>query len=427
MVAPEIADIALEGPPKLTRSFRRLWWAAGISASGDGLVVVAIPLLAVSITRSPLLIAGVTAANRASAALAALPGGVLADRVNRRWLMVACNVIAGLMLAGLVAAMSFSRADLPMLYAVSVVLAASDVIYELAAQAYVPTLVDDRVLPKANSRLQVMTGSGEQFAGPAVGGVLFSVARRVPFVADAISFFASALLVGTTRSPLSGTTWLPSGTAKDAPGRRAPRETSWAEDFRQGFRWFKRERSVQLVAAVVSSVVFAQFMVLGIMVVYGTRTLHLSSTGYGLYFASASLLGVLTGFWAHQVTHRLGAGKAIVWGFGLLVASYVGLGFTKSVVLAVFAFGLQDVGTVIANVGAITARQRLIPTHLYGRVVSIHRLAVAGSMPLGALLGGVIAGVAGTSVAFVMAGGLVLAFLAILGPALQNSLSTLRP
>jgi hypothetical protein len=329
------------------------------------------------------------------------------------------------MLVGLVAAMTFGQANLPTLYAVSVVLAASDVVYQLAAQAYVPTLVDDRVLPKANSRLQLMTNSGEQFAGPAVGGLLFSVARRIPFVADAVSFFASALLVGTTRPTFFGTTRLPSDAANDALGQPAPRWASWADDFRQGLRWFKRERPVQLVAAVVASVVFAQYMVFGIMVVYGTRTLHLSSTGYGLYFASASLLGVLTGFWADQVTHRLGAGKAIVWGFGLLVASYVGLGFTKSVVVAVFVFGLQDVGTVIANVGAITARQRLIPTHLYGRVVSIHRLAVAGSMPLGALLGGVIAGVAGTSVAFIMAGGLVLVFLSILGPALQNSLTAL--
>ncbi len=466
-------------------AFRRLWWAAGISSSGDGLVLVAMPLLAVSLTRSPVLIAGVTAANRAAAALSSLPGGLLADRVDRRRLMVACNLVAGAVVAGLVAVMSSGTASLAMLYVVGAVLAACDVTYELAAQAYVPAVVGREQLPKANARLQVVANSGEQFVGPGVGGALFALAQRVPFVVDAVSFFLSAVLVRASRPrPAAAVAGGGSGGARgslaapgaDAPAALAPTDgapahgtctsatsalgpgpadgapsappastdgavappgrapgpgqpgagtgrSTWSGDFLEGWRWFRRERPVQLVAGVVASLVICQYMVFGILVVYATRMLHLTSTGYGLFYGFASLLGVLAGFGADRVTRHLGAGRAILVGFSLVVVSYLGLGFTRTAVLAVFVFGLQDVGTIIGNVGAITTRQRLIPTHLYGRVVSIHRLAVAGAAPLGALLGGVIAGAAGTSTAIVMAGGLELVFLSLLGPALVRSLS----
>lgn len=428
---PERCDVpaggeqARRGQRRLGVAFRRLWWAAGISSSGDGLVLVAMPLLAITLTRSPLLIAGVTAANRGSAALSSLPGGVLADRVDRRRLMVACNVVAGLTLGGLVAVMSVGVVDLAMVYVASAVLASCDVTYGLGAQAYAPALVSGDLLPKANARLQLVTGSGEQFVGPGVGGALFSLARRVPFAADAVSFFASALLVRSSRPKSPGAASSPPASA--AVSRPVPGRNSVAADFLEGWRWFKRERSVQLVAAVVATLAFCQYMVFGILVVYGTRTLHLSSTGYGLFYGFASLLGVLAGFGADQVTRHLGAGRAVLIGFGIVVVSYLGLGFTRTAVLAVFVFGLQDVGTVIGNVGTITTRQRLIPTHLYGRVVGIHRLTVAGAAPLGALLGGLIAAATGTSTTIVMAGGLELVFLALFGPALLRSLAARGP
>ena len=109
---------AAEVPPPPTRrrplgkAYWRLWWATGISASGDGLVAVALPLLTVTLTRSPLVIAGVTAANRAGAAIAALPAGMLADRMNRHRMMVLCNLISGVALLGLVAFMTLGSADL---------------------------------------------------------------------------------------------------------------------------------------------------------------------------------------------------------------------------------------------------------------------------------------------------------------------------
>ncbi len=128
----------LSGRRGLGAPFWRLWCATGISGSGDGLVTVAIPLLTVALTRNPLIIAGATAANRAAAAIAALPAGLIADRVDRRRLMVACNLVAGAALMTLVVAMTFGSADLLMAYLVAIILAPCDVTFTLAMQASGP-------------------------------------------------------------------------------------------------------------------------------------------------------------------------------------------------------------------------------------------------------------------------------------------------
>ena len=111
--------------------------------------------------------------------------------------MVACNLTAGVTLLALVAAMTAGWAELVMLYVVAIVLAACDVTYTLAVQASLPDIIPTDRLGVANGRLIAVEGAGEQFIGPASGGVLFSLARRLPFFVDGISFFVSAWLVRT--------------------------------------------------------------------------------------------------------------------------------------------------------------------------------------------------------------------------------------
>lgn len=458
--APDSGPIVLPGRRRLGAPFWRLWSATGISGSGDGLVAVAIPLLTVTLTRNPLVIAGATAANRASAAIMALPAGLIADRVDRRRLMVACNLVAGAALSGLVVAMTLGSADLAMVYLVAVVLAACDVTYGLALQAAVPMLTSSLdQLALANGRLMAVEGAGQQFIGPGTGGFLFSLARRLPFFGDGLSFFVAALLVGSSfpRAPrrglharrpgLASSLELGRGDDRGAggagardpgvvdvrepgpPGRyerpdvRGRHRSGWAAAFREGVRVFRRERSLKLLAATVSSVAFCQFMVIGVLVVYGTRTLHLTSTRYGLFLAFASLVGVPGALSAGVLQRRFGAGRLIVGGAFAATLSYVGLSFTRSGVLAVFVLGLQEVGVAVANVASVTARQHLVPRALLGRVSSVHRLGVAGAAPFGALVGGFIASVSSAPVTMLAAGLTMMATLALLAPALLRSLA----
>jgi MFS-type transporter involved in bile tolerance (Atg22 family) len=178
-----------------------------------------------------------------------------------------------------------------------------------------------------------------------------------------------------------------------------------------------------MLAATVSVLAFSQFMVIGVLVVYGTRTLHLSSTRYGLFLAVASLVGVVGAFSAGALQRRFGGGRLIVWGAGAAALSYVGLSFTRSAVVAVFVLGLQDFGVAVANVASVTARQRLVPRNLLGRVSSVHRLAVLGAAPFGAVVGGVVASVSNAPDAMLAAGLILGVLLAILSAPLLRSLA----
>ncbi len=503
--------------------FWRLWFATGISGSGDGLVTVAIPLLTVALTRNPLIIAGATAANRAAAAIAALPAGLIADRVDRRRLMVGCNLVAGAALMTLVVAMTLGSADLLMAYLVAIILAPCDVTFTIAMQASVPAFARyPEQLGVANGRLMAVGGAGQQFIGPGSGGYLFALARRLPFFADGVSFFISALLVSSslprarreglhvrrsgryvadlrdpppepyvadlrdpppapyvadlrdpppppTDAPADGGTDTraegdhdaaayesaagpagaetyqpapgPSGVSARLPGSaddfelgtaagredlakaRGRHRSGWVAAFLEGLRVFRREPSLKMLAATVSSLAFCQSMVIGVLVVYGTRTLHLSPTRYGLFLAVASLVGVVGAFSAGALQRRFGGGRLIVWGTAAAALSYIGLSFTRSAVLAVFVLGLQDFGVAVANVASVTARQRLVPRNLLGRVSSVHRLAVLGAAPFGAVVGGLVASVANAPDAMLVAGLTLAVALAILSPRLLRSLT----
>jgi MFS family permease len=457
--APDGANTQRARRGSLGAAFRRLWWATGISASGDGLLAVAVPLLALTLTRNPIVIAGLTGANRASAAVAALPGGLVADRWDRRTVMVICNVVAGVTLFGLLAAMTVGWAQLVMLYVVAIALSACDVIYTLAVQASLPDVISPDRLAVANGRLIAVEGAGEQFIGPAVGGILFSLASRVPFFADSISFFVSALLVrsglprdaqheqpsGTGAGEVSRNGARPHNAVADerlndeplnkANGRAVPVDAQpgslrsprprprWVADLRQGIRAFRHERALELLATMAALGALCQTMVFAVLVLYGKQTLHLTSTGYGLFLAFAAAIGVAGANLSGHMQGRFGSGQLILGGLSLSVVSYIGLAFTHSPVLAVFVFGLQEVGTVAANVGSVTARQQLIPSRLYGRVGSVHRLVVLSASVVGALLGGLIASASSVAATMLTAGVLLGVATVVIGPWLARTLA----
>jgi len=421
---------------RLGRPFWRLWWASGISGSGDGLVAVALPLLTVTMTRNPLLIAGVTAVYKASAAVTSLPAGVLADRVDRRLMMMGCNLVAGAALVLLVVAMLLGVMDLAMVYLVAVVLAVCGVAYTLAMQACFPDVVSSpELLTEANGRLIAVQGAGEQFLGPGSGGVLFALSRKLPFFLDSVSFFVAAWLVKIAIPPARSRGLhaapallrVPAGDDRPAaPGLHWRRRPSLTSDLADGWRLFRRQPALKLLAAVVASVSFTQSIVFGLLVLYGTRTLHLGSSGYGLFLAFASSFGVAGAFSAGRLQRRFGTARLIVGGCALAAVSYLGMAFTHVAVLAVFMFGLQEIGVAVSNVGSVTVRQRLIPRKVYGRVASIHRLIVTGAAPVGAVLGGVIASVSSVPTALLVAGALETVMLVLLAPLLMRALAAER-
>ena len=273
--------------------FWRLFAGNGISSVGDGLVLVAFPLLALTLTTSPVLIAGVAVAGRLPALLLSIPAGALVDRVDRRRLVMLINTVRVVALTAFTGAVLAGHDTLVSLYATVFVLGTADMMFNVATQACLPAMVVPDELPRANGYLATAELSGEQFIGPAVGGIAFGVGRALPFVGDAVSFVASLFLV---RSALPETI-------------HQRQKRPFARDIKEGLVWFLRNPLLRLLAVVVASLAFCQAMVFAELVLYGTRQLHLSHTAYGLFFAGAAAGNVIGALLAGRVLPQMGTGS----------------------------------------------------------------------------------------------------------------------
>lgn len=363
-------------------------------------MLVAFPLLAVTLTTSPVLIAGVAVAGRLPWLLVSLPAGALADRMSRRRLVAIVEVARAIVMLGLGVVIVTDRVSLAALYLSAFLVGVFETAFSAATRAAVPSLVSDAGLPRANGYLLASETSGKQFAGPAVGGLLFAASPALPFLGDAMSFAGSAVLLNRA---------LPR-TAAPSP---AP-STTLAGDVREGLAWFRRQRLLRLIAFTVTTLAFCQSAVLSILVLYGLQVLGLSDAGYGLFLAVGATGDVLGSLLAHRAHARLGPGRAILAASVAAATGYLILAATDNVVVAVVGFALEAVAVALGNVATLTLRHQIVPTELFGRVNNAFRMCVFGVMPLGALAGGLTAARLGVQETLVAAAVLQLSVTALI-------------
>ena len=177
---------------RLQRSFSRLWVGFTFSSTGDGLILGAVPLLAVVINPHPLAVSAVVAADNLPWLLLALPAGAFADRFNQGMLMALSNTFrAGVILIAALLILS-DRMNLLFLILVVLLNAGARAVYYSSFQAMVPALVDSDSLERANGLLTGTESGTEHLAGPVVGTWLFAVGKAIPFLADSVSLVLSA-------------------------------------------------------------------------------------------------------------------------------------------------------------------------------------------------------------------------------------------
>ncbi|MDQ6696675.1 MAG: MFS transporter [Actinomycetota bacterium] len=374
--------------------------ATGTSSLGDGLVSVAFPLLAVTLTRDPLLIAGVAIAGRLPWLLISLPAGALADRMDRRRLVAVVETTRAIVLLGLGVTIAFGQATLVMLYGAAFVVGALETAFAAATRAIIPSLVRDAQVPRANGYLLAAETTAEQFAGPGVGGLLFAWAPAVPFLADAASFAGSAALL--TRA-------LP-GSAIQSDSS----STTLMEDVRASLRWLRGQPALRVLALIVSTFAFCQAMVLSVLVLYGLRVLGLSKTGYGLFLSVAAIGDVLGSILAHRIHASIGAARTVAAAGIAAACGYLMLASTTTIAIGALGCTLEAFAVALGNVATLSLRHKLIPTELFGRVNNAFRTCVFGVVVVGALAGGVLTTRIGIRSTFLLAGGVQLLLTALL-------------
>jgi MFS family permease len=374
----------------LGRDYWRLWWASTVSSAGDGAFEAALPLLAVTITRDPRLVAVVTAATYLPWLLLSLPAGAVVDRYDRATLMWRAQAIQAAVVAIIAVLIVFREAGIEVLAAAGFLLGSAEVIFSNAAQSVLPALVPPELLAKANGSQQVSLTVGESFVGPPVGSLLFAAAAALPFGLDAASFAGSAALVAT----------LP----RTRPAPEHAKRPAIRAQIAEGLRWLVRHRLIRVVAVLLGIYNFANQMGQAVLVLLATQTLHVSTRGYGLLLAASAVGSVVGGLVNPVLTRKLGLLLSLVLPGVVDAAAFVGIGLAPDAVVVAALLAVQGFSVAMWNVVTVTLRQQTVPGHLLGRVNSVYRMLGWGLMPLGALAGGFVAHAAGLRAPYVVAG-----------------------
>jgi MFS family permease len=359
--------------------FRKLWTANAISNLGDGVTFVAGPLLAASLTRDPLLVAGLAFAQRLPWLLFSLVSGALVDRLDRRRLMATVDVARCLLLGLLGVAVLLDAATIPLLYAVFFAVGVAETLFDNASVSILPSVVARERLPKANGRLLGARVVAEDLAGPPLGGVLFAAAAAVPFLLDAGTFAAAAALVAAMRGRFR----------VERPEEAPP--TTLRSEIAEGVRWLWRNRLLRILALAIGLMNVTLMATASILVLYAKERLGLGPAGYGLLFSSMAVGGIAASLVVERIVGWLGPATTMRVGLLIEASTHLVLALARSPLVVGAILALFGFHAITWNVTSISLRQELVPERLLGRVNSAYAVFSSGGTALGAVVGGLLA------------------------------------
>jgi MFS family permease len=372
----------------LGSGFRRLWSATAVSNLGDGILLVGFPLLAVELTRSPLRVSLVSTLATVPWLLVALHAGALADRYDRRRLMVGAMVLRVAVLAALAITAVIGLFTLPVLYLAVLALGVAEVFADTTAQSMLPTLVGRDRLGAANGRVIAAQTVANDFLGGPVAGVLVGVGAVLVVGAPAALYGLSAALLLTLQGSYR------------PPSRLA---ASLRHDITEGVRYLVKHRVLRGLALLAGLLNLAGAAYLAVFVLWAVgdgSAVGLSPQGYGLLMAALAVGGTAGALLTERLVRMGGAPRvlrsaAAILGPVLLLPIWLP---TAAVAAASFvAIGFVSSATKVV---VVSLAQRLIRDELLGRVNAAYRLIGLGSMPLGALLGGTLGSALGLALVF---------------------------
>lgn len=379
---------------RLGTGFARLWTAGAISNLGDGVALAALPLLAARLSDSPTTVALVAAAGALPWLLFSLVGGAIADRTDRRRTMALVDTFRFVVMGLLAVAVATDVVTIPLLAITAFALGMAETVFDNASAAILPSIVTEDRLEAANGRLEGAQIVGNQFVGPPLGAWLFAAAAGMPFALDAASFLAAALLVLTVRGSFRP--------ARDVSA------TTVRHDIAVGLRWLFAHRLLRSLAIALGILNFAAMATTAVLVLYARHVLGLSNTEFGFLITAEATGAVIGSLVAARLSARLGQGRAlVVTAVGMAISLLVpGLASQPVVVAVALAFG--GASALVWNVLTVSLRQSIVPDALLGRVNSAYRMIGLGTMPLGALAGGLLADAFGLRAPYLIGGAAIL-------------------
>lgn len=344
---------------------------------------LALPILAALTLNASAVEMGILAASGTIPMLLfGLIAGVWVDRLHRQRLMIMTDIGRAIVLLAVPIAAWFNLLHMEMLYTVAFIMGILSVFFDIAYQAYLPALVQREQLTDANSKLEV-SRSAAQITGPGLAGVLMQLGSAVPAtIIDALSFIISAVCLSLIRIPES------------TPVTREQQQRFWSE-ISEGLKIVGTNPMLRAIAGCTGTANFFGHLLLAVLVLYMTRELGAGPTMIGVVFASGNIGFFVGALMAGRVPARLGIGRTLIGApllaaVGALLIPFARGSVDVAIPLLIGAQFLGTLGGTIYSITQLSLRQTITPDRLLGRMSATMRMIVLGTVPLGALLGGVL-------------------------------------
>jgi MFS family permease len=360
------------------RNFRLLWIGETVSAVGNAMAMVGVPLLAVTVLKaSTFAVSALTAAAYLPWLVIGLPAGVWVDRLSRRPLMIVCDVASMLLYASLPAAAWLGVLTIWQVSVVALLAGMANVFFATAYQVYLPSLVTAAELIEGNAKLQGSASAAGIGGRGAAGLAAQVVGAAAALLFNAASFVVSAACLLFIRAE---------------PALRPARAmTTVRAEIAEGSRFIARDPYLRpmTIYSTISNMAFGGVMAL--VVLFLVRVVGLGAAAVGLLMALGGIGGVVGAVVVGRVATRLGTARVLL--FSALGAGLFGLlipltGPGAGVAFYVIGWAVDAAGIAMGSVIAASFRQVYCPPSMLGRAIASMRFLGFGSVPFGALAAG---------------------------------------
>ncbi len=366
--------------------FARLLAAGSISSLGTGVHLLAIPLLAASLTTDPRVIAALAAAASVPSLLLALPVGAWVDRSHRGRLMVGGDLACAAVLGILVALMLSGRLELWHLFTLSAGLGVAELVFGTSSFALLPSIVSKRNLVEANGYLSTSSSLGAGIVGPNIGGVAYAASPILPFLANALSYLLSSVLIGS----FAWRGQAPESTQREETATRRQRAKRYLSEITGGVAFIKQDRSTRTLLVLGASSSIFGWMPEATLVLYAKQELHLTDQGFGILLSVTTVGAVLGGAVSGRLVRRLGVSQLLVLTYAMYGLLLIPPAFLTSGLAVCVVFFVQGIPLIACGSATTSLRQTIVPADLLGRVSSVFRIVGAVTGPLSTALGGLL-------------------------------------
>jgi MFS family permease len=368
---------------RFTADFAKFWAGQTISNLGSSVTLFALPLLVFKLTGSPLNLGATSATSFLPYLLFGLVIGAWVDRVDRKRLMIATDVVRALLVATIPLLADAGQLRVEWIYVLAFLQSTVTIAFDSAEFAAIPSLVERKDdLVTANGRIQASYYAA-QVAGPLLAGLLIAaISVQQVFWIDAASFALSAVSLAMVRRRFN--------TERDADGEEAaarPRRAIF-RDVADGLRYVLGHPVLRNISAMMAIINLVMSSIYAQLVLFAKDRLDATDTQVGLLYSAGSIGVVALSLLAGPLRKRWPFSKVALSALVLDGLMTVALSITRWYWLALPLWALSSGLGILFNINTGSLRQQIVPNEMLGRVISIAGVLAWSAIPVGTILGG---------------------------------------